>query len=131
MSLSGHENNQDIDVFAAAKPAEVTHHALDAPYPRTLAEIMTVSLVMNDEGEVMMLHDQQFPFYLNWAEFDADRAVLSFVGFQGATIDFGIAVPKNMHKQILKNQQMRTVLVQNHEIVDYYFIPFIKRKTFI
>ncbi len=130
MSLSGAENNDDIDVFAAAKPEEIVH-ALDAPYPRTLADMMTVSLVMNENGEVMMLHDQQFPFYLNWAEFDADLGVLSFVGFQGATIDFGMTIPRNMHKQIMKNAQMRSVLIQNHDIVDCYFIPFIKRKTFV
>jgi hypothetical protein len=95
----------------------------------SLADQMKVNLVVNDKSELILLHDQQFPFLLNWAEFDADLSKLYFIGFKGTPLELGIKIPKKLFADIRRNKKISTVLIQDKEVVDFYILPLIVRET--
>lgn len=94
-----------------------------------LADIMTVNLLVNDKSEIMLLHDKQFPILLKYAEFDPERGVLNFIDHQGRSIELGISIPPVLGKKIIQRSDMKTVLLKNKEIADFYFIPLIIQAT--
>lgn len=90
-----------------------------------LADIMTVNLLVNDKSEIMLLHDKPFPILLKHAEFDPERGILNFIDHHGRSVELGIPIPPVMGNHIIESSDMKTVLLKNNEIADFYFIPLI------
>ena len=100
-------------------------HIIDKNRFVRLADIMTVNLLVNDKSEIMLLHDKQFPILLKYAEFDPERCILNFIDHRGRSVELGIPIPPVLSNQIVQNSDMKTVLLKNNEIADFYFIPLI------
>lgn len=90
-----------------------------------LSDIMSVNLLVNEESEILLLHDKQFPILLDYVEFDPDYGILNFIDPFGRSIELGITIPPILGNQICQTTEMKTALLRNHEIADFYFIPLI------
>lgn len=95
-------------------------------YP-SLATSMNVSLVVNEHGQIWILHDKQFPCVLHWVEYDAGEARLVLVSHDGFTIDLGMTVQKAMHQRMKGATHISTMLVGEASIEDFYILPLISR----
>lgn len=85
--------------------------------------MMGANLVVSEDGRVFMTHDRQFPFVLNWAEYDGDTNTLSLISQDGLSISFGMAIPKVMRPALMKTNRIHTILIQREDIMDFYVIP--------
>ncbi len=95
-------------------------------YP-ALAASMNVSLVVNEHGQIWILHDKQFPCVLHWVEYDADEGKLVLVSHDGAMIDLGMTVQRAMRNRMMGATHISTMLVGETSIEDFYILPLIIR----
>lgn len=121
------DDKNEIDVFAAKpKAGRVDPSAF---VPPTLASLMNVNLVVNDTSEAILLHDKQFPFPINWAEYDKDLRKLYLISYRGTPLELGIPIPDKLGQKLEKNLQFKTALIQNETLADFYVLPFVIRDT--
>ncbi len=95
-------------------------------YP-ALAASMNVNLVVNEHGQIWILHDKQFPCVLNWVEYDADEGKLVLVSHDGMMIDLGMTVQRAMRNRMMGATHISTMLVGETSIEDFYILPLIIR----
>lgn len=121
------DDKNEIDVFAVKPKAGGVDPS--AFVPPTLASLMNVNLVVNDASEAILLHDKQFPFPINWAEYDKDLRKLYLISYKGTPLELGISIPDKLGKKLEKNMHFKTALIQNETLADFYYLPFIVRGT--
>ena len=112
-------------MFLDAMPLPETEKAT-VVFP-DLQKTMETALVMNEKGNIWLLHDKQFPVVLNWVEYDSGNKCLTFISHEGQMIDFGIMVPKQFHQCLMASKNISTVLLQDGKICDFYIIPLVSR----
>lgn len=95
----------------------------------TLAKMMTVDLMVNERGNVWVLHDKPLPMILNWAEYDADLSKLTFVAQDGEALELGMTIHKPLQKPMLEAREVYVVLLSQDEIKDMYILPLMVRSV--
>lgn len=95
--------------------------------PTTLARMMTVDLMVNERGNIWVLHDKPLPMILNWAEYDADLATLTFVAQDGEALELGMTIHKPLQKPMSIAREIYVVLMSKEEIKDMYILPLTVR----
>jgi hypothetical protein len=93
----------------------------------SLAKMMTVDLMVNERGNLWVLHDKPLPMILNWAEYDADLASLTLVAQDGEVLDLGMKIHKPLQKPMLEAREIYVVLLSQDEIKDMYILPLMVR----
>lgn len=99
----------------------------DKPGQASLATMMTVDLMVNERGNIWVLHDKPLPLVLNWAEYDADLSTLTFVAQDGEAIELGMTIHKPLHKPMATAHEVYVVLMDKAEIKDMYILPLMAR----
>ena len=94
---------------------------------KTLATMMTVDLMVNERGNIWVLHDKPLPMILNWAEYDADLATLTFVAQDGEALELGMTIHKPLQKPMSLAREIYVVLMSGEEIKDMYILPLTVR----
>lgn len=102
---------------------------VNTPVLRPLAEQMRVSLLLNAEGKLWLVHDKSFSDILMWAEYDIDAASLLLVFKDGKIQDTGVEIPANIRKYIRGTRQLFTIQMQDDAHVDSYVLPLLARET--
>lgn len=91
------------------------------------ASKMKIDVAVNGEGKVVILHEQAFPAYLEWVEFDAATGEMTFVTAGGKVQDLGMIIHAPMNKHVARALEVCTVCVRNDEIRDMGMLPLIVR----
>lgn len=95
----------------------------------SLASMMTVDMVVNDRGNIWILHDKPLPVVLNWVEYDVDTARLSLISQDGEMIDLGMTIHKPLQKPMSTASEIYIVYMSVEEIKDMYILPLMVRNT--
>lgn len=93
-----------------------------------LQRTMETALVMNERGQIWLLHNKQFPAVLNWAEYDAEKKSLTFISHDGRLIDMGVTVQSQFHDSLMKSRNISTMLLHDGQVCDFYILPLVSRQ---
>jgi hypothetical protein len=96
--------------------------------PRSLAEMMRVSLLIHKDGLLWIMHDKPLPGVLEWMEYDGDEGKLYLVSETGALLDLGFPLNKAFRTQLMKSKHLMTVHVADKKIHDMKIVPVVVRK---
>lgn len=91
------------------------------------ASKMKIDVAVNAEGKVIVLHDQHFPDYLEWVEFDAATGQMDFITAGGKIQDLGMIIHAPMNKHVAKAQEVCTMCLRGEEVRDMGLLPLIVR----
>lgn len=103
--------------------------AVESKGPTALSGMMTVDMMVNERGNIWVLHDRPLPMILNWAEYDADLATLTFVAQDGEALELGMTIHKPLQKPMMLVREIYVVLMADQEIKDMYILPLTVRST--
>lgn len=99
-------------------------------WPGSVAARMKVDVAVSPDGKVLVLHDQPFPSYLEWVEFDAETGEMTFVTSEGKIQGLGLTIFAPMNKHVAKAHDVCTICVRNNEIRDMGLVPMtVRNKT--
>lgn len=101
----------------------------DSPVRKPMAAQMHVELVVNDDAEVWVLHDKPFPAILQWAEYDEESNMLSFVTHDGKVQDLGIIIPEKIADILLDARRVFAMYMPKGQIADMGIVPVMVRET--
>lgn len=96
-------------------------------WPQSAASQMKIDVAVNAEGNVLVLHDQPFPDYLEWIEFDVDTGVLTFITAEGKLQDLGMIIHAPMNKHLTRAKNVCTVCIRDGEVRDLGIVPLLVR----
>ena len=99
----------------------------DVPVFPPLATQMGISLILNPESKVWLVHERPFPDILMWTEYDIDRSSLTLVFRGGKVQDIGMAIQPPMRKYLARSRQIYTMLLQGDKVADCYIMPLLVR----
>lgn len=99
------------------------------PVMKTLAETMTVSLLLNPDSKVWLVHDRPFTDIALWADYDIDSASLSLIMRNGKIQPLGLAIHPPVRKYLRQARQLYTMLLKDEKITDAYVLPLMVRET--
>ena len=114
--------SQTQDPFAAKQE----HHTVLS----SLASTMSVDLIVNERGNLWVLHDKQLPAIINWVEFDAEMDSLTLVSQTGQLIDLGMKIPKMFQRIILQTKYIYIVYMADKAVKDIYILPVLVRDAY-
>lgn len=89
----------------------------------TLAATMNVDLLVNKKGEIWLLHDQNFPDILEWAEFNPQTRELSLITESGMTLPLGMELPQRMIERMENSVELYAILMEGTQYKDLYILP--------
>ena len=89
----------------------------------SLAGMMNVDLMVNERGNIWVLHDQPLPVTLDWAEYNAARNTLRLIAQDGQVIEAGIYIPEDLQKTMRMAREIYVVSLSGQDIVDMYVMP--------
>ncbi len=67
--------------------------AADTPIIPALHTIMNPDLIVNDQGQVVLIHEKPMPDVIWWVDYDPELRQLIFVTVAGQIMPFGLPVP--------------------------------------
>lgn len=101
----------------------------DTPvWPGSAAAKMKIDVAVNPDGQVLVLHEQPFPDYLEWIEFDFDTGELTFITPGGKLHDLGMIIHAPMNKYVAAAKEVCTICIRNEEIRDMGLVPLVIHK---
>lgn len=101
----------------------------DVPvWPGSAAAKMKIDVAVNPDGQVLVLHEQPFPDYLEWIEFDFDTGELTFITPGGKLHDLGMIIHPPMNKYVAAAKEVCTICIRNEEIRDMGLVPLVIHK---
>ena len=102
-------------------------HGVLAP----IASCMTIDMLVNGEGNILLYHDQPLAGKLDWLEYDQDNNQLLLIFADGRIQCLGVPIAPEMGARLLGAQKAATVRVENGQ----YHYPrmvtvMVREKTF-
>lgn len=91
---------------------------VDPPVWPQAALTMKIDVAINKNADVWVLHDQPFPDYLEWIEFDADSKIMTFITAHGKLQDLGIPIHPPMDAVVARARRVYTVYIRDGIIRD-------------
>lgn len=89
-----------------------------------LTEDMAVDLVVNEEGQVWILHDKPLSGLLKWVEYDAGSAVLNLVFQDGVMQDIGLKVNEKTDECLKKGRNVFVGYMKDGQMLyDFGIVP--------
>ena len=90
----------------------------------SLADRMRVELLVNEDSQVWLLHDQPFEAILQWAEYDGESGDFNIVTHDGAVHPLGMIVPETTARLLATAPEMCVIYMKDgQEIQDIGIIP--------
>lgn len=93
------------------------------------ASQMKIDVAVNAEGKVLVLHDQYFPDYLEWIEFDATTGQMDFITAGGKIQGLGMIIHAPMSKYVSKASEVCTICLRYNEVRDMGVLPLVVRNN--
>ncbi len=119
-------HNPFLDSFL--QPATTLPDGSNSPiWPGSAAAKMKIDITVNAQGHVMVLHDEPFPDYLEWIEFDALTGEMTFITAEGKLQDLGMIIHQPMAKFVAMAVEVNTICIRNNEICDMGVLPMTVR----
>lgn len=106
-------NNDDDDIDVLAKPASL--HDKKYTIPQNAAVLPPLSsqceceLVVNDAGMAMVIFNKTLEEGIEWAEYDADLSLLTFVTWSGSIMGLGMKIHPPFRKHLKKAKEIMMV----------------------
>ncbi len=117
--MSGGFFDQSVDILPEGSELPV--------WPRDAAAQMKIDITVNAEGHVMVLHDQPFPDYLEWIEFDTDKGEMTFITPEGKMQNLGMIIHAPMNKYVARARNICTVCIRDGVVRDLGIVPLLVR----
>lgn len=91
---------------------------------------MKIDVAINKDGMVWVLHDQPFPDYLEWIEFDPDSKIMTFITAGGRLQNLGIPIHPPMDENLARARSVFVMYLHNGDIRDMGKLPLIVQQNF-
>lgn len=82
-----------LTALANGQADDAPTKAVDTPVIPALHSIMNPDLIVNDQGQVVLIHEKPLPDVIWWVDYDPDLRQLIFVTVAGQIMPFGLPVP--------------------------------------
>jgi hypothetical protein len=89
----------------------------------SLASTMGVAFMVNERGNIWIVHNKPLPVILNWVEFDVDLSSITLISQDGQVIDLGMKVQKALQKPMMQAREIYIVYMVQEEVKDLYILP--------
>ncbi len=95
-------NKDDLDILERPASAQGKRHVIptNARVLPTLASQCKCELVINQEGGAMLIFNRPLPEGIEWAEYDADLAMLTLVTWDGNIMGLGLKIHPPLRKYL-------------------------------
>ena len=94
---------------------------------QTLKDMMRCGVLANENGEVMILHEQDLPAPIQWVEFDPDINSFVFIFENAEILEFGHVIHPQSEQHILNSGEITFCHVKKGEILKTWKTPFIAK----
>ena len=81
-----------------------------------LKDEMRCSLLSNDNGDIMIVHDKPLKSQIQWVEFNPNDVTLFLVYEDGTNQRLGIKIPQDMIEDIKKGTSIKINQIENKTI---------------
>lgn len=81
-----------------------------------LKDEMRCSILSNDDGDILILHDKPLKSDIQWVEFNAHDLTLSLVYEDGTNQNLGVSLPQDMVSDIKKGTIVKLSYLENKAI---------------
>lgn len=118
MGVSMKTYDDDIDVLAKPATAADQKYVIpkDAAVLPPMASLCECELLVNEDGKAMVIYTKPIPEAIQWAEYDMDLSLLTFVSWSGNTMELGMKVHAPFRKYLrMANEIMMIELKDNNE----------------
>ncbi len=101
----------DIDVLANPVVAQEKKYVIseDAVVLPPMASLCECELLVNEDGQAMVIYTKPIPEAIQWAEYDMDLSLLTFVSWSGSTMELGIKVHPPFRKYLRMAEEIMMV----------------------
>lgn len=99
-------------------------------WPGSAVSKMKIDVAVNAEGKVLVLHDQAFPDYLEWIEFDALTGEMTFITADGKLQDLGMIIHPPMSQHVARAHQVCTICMRDNEVRDMGLVALTVRNKY-
>lgn len=100
---------------------------VDAPVLPSMAKTMDLEFVVNENGDVLVLHDKVLPDMISWVEYDMDFDSLTFVTINGKIFGLGYKVHEPFRPYLSKGTEINIVWMDKGAIADIAQVPLVVR----
>ncbi len=100
---------------------------VDAPVLSSMAKTMDLQFVVNEKGEVLVLHNRPLPDFISWVEYDMDFDSLTFVTKGGKIFGLGYKIHEPFRPYLSKGKEINIVWMQDGGIADIAQVPLVVR----
>lgn len=87
----------------------------DTPVIASLASRMTIELMMDETGRALLLHRQELPEVIWWAEYDVELNSLYFVTIKGQLMGYGMKMPPALAARIIRVKDLWFMQVEEKD----------------
>ena len=105
-----------------------TGSAPDSPLWPKAADRMKIDVTVNADAQVWVLHDQPFPDYLEWIEFDVPTGTMTFITAGGKLQDLGLTIYSPMKELVARANDICTIYLRDGQIRDMGMVRLVIRK---
>ena len=103
----------------------------DLPVLPALNTKMTVNLIVGQDHQLVIVHDEYLPYVLKWIEYDEQNKTASFVSESGAMQPLGFAVQDNIIPYIETHDDVAVIMRKNETVGSFRIVPLIKNNNYI
>ncbi|HTK83630.1 MAG TPA: hypothetical protein VL625_00965 [Patescibacteria group bacterium] len=96
--------------------------------PGTILSMMAIDIAVNENSDVCVLHEHNFPVPLHHIEYDDETGDLFFVDREGTVTHFGMAVPRQNRNRFSRAREALFLLMNPaRRVSGYNKVPVIHR----
>lgn len=96
-----------------------------------LASCMKVDLLVNEQSQVWLLHDQPFSGILRWAEYDAGTDTVTLIMDSGQIQEVGLPLSAPMRELLAGATLLHAILMGEKYIKDVYRVPLVAKSSWL
>lgn len=89
--------------------------------PSVVSGDRSAELLVNEEGQAMVLYDKPLPIFVDWVEYDVDLSLLTFVSFGGEIMGLGMKIHKPFRPCLSQSKQIMLIYMENGEQIGSFY----------
>ena len=105
---------------------EIIRNTEKAVKPK-MKDYQRVSVIVKDDGHVIVLHTHPFTERMAWVEYDTDKHNLTLISRNGNLYDTGLTVQEHLRPLVMQSKQASLVWMEDDKISDIYSLPLTSR----
>jgi len=107
------KNNDDIDVLEKPAPTQEKKYMISvgAENLPPLASFCNCELLVNQDGQTIVIFDRDMPEGIEWAEYDVDLSLLNFVTWSGKVMGLGMKVHAPFRKYMKQAEDITLIQI--------------------